>query len=130
MAWIRLERTIDVPPEVAWDALRDFGALHVRLAPGFAVDCRLEGNDRIVEFASGAVLRERLVSCDDDQRRLAWTIVDGPYTHHHGVAEIVDDGRGVTTFVWTTDLLPDHLAETTAQAMERGLDAIVATFAL
>jgi len=129
MASIRLERRIDVPPEVAWDALRDFGALHVRLAPGFAVDCRLEGGDRIVEFASGAVLRERLVACDDERRRLAWAIVDGPYAHHHGVAEIVDDGRGVTSFVWTTDLLPDDLAETTAQAMERGLDAIAAAFA-
>ena len=127
MASIRRERVIDVPPELAWDALRDLGGLHLRLAPGFAVACRLEGDDRIVEFASGAVLRERLVACDDGRRRLAWTIVDGPYTHHHGVAQIVDDGRGVTTFVWTTDLLPDELAEPTAQAMERGLDAIVAT---
>ena len=38
MATIRIETTIDAAPEDVWDALRDFGALHTRLAPGFAVD--------------------------------------------------------------------------------------------
>lgn len=124
MASIRLEITVDAAPDAVWDAVRDFGALHERLAPGFATDLRMDGSDRIVTFASGAVLRERLVSCDDDARRLVWAIIDGPYTHHNGSVEVsaLEDGR--TRFVWTTDLLPDELGDPTAEQMERGLAAI------
>ena len=35
MATICKEILIDAPPEHVWDALRDFGALHERLVPGF-----------------------------------------------------------------------------------------------
>lgn len=38
MASIRRETVIDCSPEQAWDALRDFGAVHIRLAPGFVTD--------------------------------------------------------------------------------------------
>ncbi len=127
MASIRQEITVDAGPDAVWDAVRDFGALHVRLAPGFATDLRMDGTDRIVTFVSGTVLRERLVSCDDTTRRLVWAIVDGPYTHHNGSVEVfgLEDGRA--RFVWTTDVLPDELGDPTAEQMERGLAAIEAT---
>ena len=127
MACIHREVLIAVDPARAWDALRDWGALHERLAPGFIRDVRLDGEDRIVTFDTGAVLREVLVDRDEERRRLAWTIVDGPYTHHHGVAEVHDAGHGRTRFVWITDLLPEELAAPTAQSMDRGLAAIRAT---
>lgn len=40
MATIRVERSIEAPPEQVWDALRDWGAIHERLVPGFVVDAR------------------------------------------------------------------------------------------
>jgi len=94
MASIHLERTIEASPETCWAALRDWGALHERLVPGFVVDARLEGDDRIVTFFNGAVARERLIDLSDEDRRLVWSIVDGPYTHHNGVAQVFanDDG--------------------------------------
>jgi hypothetical protein len=127
MATIYKETRIAVDPDEAWDALRDFGALHERLAAGFATDTRLEGQDRIVTFSGGSVLRERLVTIDDDARRLVWSIVDGPYTHHNGSAQIFRDCDGRTWFVWVTDVLPDELAPRTAELMERGLGAIKST---
>jgi hypothetical protein len=127
MACIHRETIIDVDPAQAWDALRDWGALHQRLAPGFVRDVRLDGEDRIVTFDSGAVLREVLVDRDEERRRLAWTIVDGPYTHHHGVAEIGEADGGRARFAWTTDVLPHALAAPTAENMDRGLAAIQAT---
>jgi hypothetical protein len=127
VASIYKDARIDVNPDVAWDALRDFGALHERLAAGFVTDTRLDGEDRIVTFSSGAVLRERLVSVDDDARRLVWSIVDGPYTHHNGSAQIFCDCDGRTWLVWIADLLPDELAPRTAEMMQRGLEAIKAT---
>lgn len=124
MASIYKDARIDIEPGEAWDALRDFGALHQRLAKGFVTDARLEGTDRIVTFFDGTVLRERLVSVDDDGRRLVWSIVDGPYSHHNGSAQIFCDADRRTWFVWTADVLPDETAVRTAEMMDRGLAAI------
>jgi hypothetical protein len=127
MASIRREILIDTSPEVVWDAVRDWTALHQRLAPGFVTDCHEEGGDRIVTFFNGAVVRERFISCDDAARRLVWSIVDGPYAHHNGAAQVFDDQGGRARFVWTTDLLPDELGPRTAEMMDHGLGAVQAT---
>ena len=69
MASIHKEIIIDASPADVWDALRDFGALHTRLVPGFVTDTKLDGEARIVTFANGTVAREVLVDSDDKQRR-------------------------------------------------------------
>jgi len=123
MASITREVLIDADPDDVWAALRDWGALHRRLAPGFVTDTRLDGDDRIVTFFNGTVLREVLVDRDDAARRIVWSVVDGPYAHHNGSAQVfaAEDG---TRFVWIADLLPDDLAGHTAESMERGLSVI------
>ena len=128
MASIRREISIVAPPEVVWAAMRAFGDLHRRLVPGFAVDAHLDGRDRIVTFFTGTVLRERLIDLDDTARRLVWSIVDGPYTHHNASTQVFADADGDgTVLVWIADLLPDEAAERTAAQMERGLDTIKQT---
>jgi hypothetical protein len=127
MASVRKQILIDAEPADVWDALRDWGQLHERLVPGFVVACELDGPDRIVTFFNGAVARERLVTCDDASRRLVWTIVDGPYEHHNGVAQVIDGGDGTTRFLWTADLLPDAAAGRTSEMMDHGLAAIAET---
>jgi hypothetical protein len=42
MASIRKEIVTAAKPQAVWDAVRDVGALHTRLVPGFVVDTRLE----------------------------------------------------------------------------------------
>ncbi len=123
MATIRVERTIDAPPADVWDALRDWGAIHERLAPGFVTDARLDGEDRIVTFFNGAVVREVLIDSDDEARRLVWSVVDGPYSHHNGAAQVFAEGGG-TRFVWTADLLPNEVAAPTGEMMEQGIEAL------
>ena len=93
MATIHEEVLIDVEPATAWDALADWGGLHERLARGFVTDTRLDGADRIVTFASGAELREVLITSDAEARRLVWSVVGGPYTHHNGSAQILGGAR-------------------------------------
>ena len=127
MASIRKEVLIDAPPEDVWDALRDWGAIHRRLVPGFVVDARLDGEDRIVTFFNGFEAREVLVDLDDDTRRLAWSLVEGPYTHHNGVAQVFDEGEGRSRFVWTADLLPDAAAAQTGEMMARGVGVVKET---
>jgi uncharacterized protein YndB with AHSA1/START domain len=127
MASIRKEILIDASPEYVWEAVRDWGALHERLVPGFTVDTRLDGEDRIVTFGNGTVLRERLIDLDDEARRLVWSIVDGPYTHHNASAQVFADGEDGARFVWLADLLPNELADGTAQAMEQGTNVVKQT---
>jgi uncharacterized protein YndB with AHSA1/START domain len=127
MASIRTEILIDASPDDVWAALRDWGALDERLAPGFATDVRLEDDDRIVTFFNGSVVRERLVDLDDDARRLAWTMVEGPYSHHNGYAQVFPEEDGRTRFVWITDILPNDLAARTAELMEHGTSVIKKT---
>jgi len=125
MASIRKEVVIDAEPAAVWSALRDFGALHERLAPGFVVDTQLEGDERTVTFFNGAVARELLVATDDDARRLAYSIVDGPLpiTHHNASAQVLDESDGRSRFVWIADVLPDDVAATMSGLMERGTAA-------
>jgi hypothetical protein len=127
MASICKERTIEAKPDEVWAALRDWGAVHERLVPGFVVDTQLDGEDRIVTFFNDAVARERLIDRSDENRRLVWSIVDGPFTHHNGVAQVLAGEDGATRFVWVADLLPNELAQTTAELMERGIETVKRT---
>jgi hypothetical protein len=134
MASVQKDIHLGAPATDAWDALRDFGAVHQRVAPGFVVDTRLDGHDRLVTFAGGTVARERLVTVDDHRRRLVYTVVEGPLgaTHHQASVEVLDDaGRGGSCgcrLVWTTDVLPDALASTIERLMDQGAAAIASAF--
>jgi hypothetical protein len=128
MASIRNEIVIDAPAELVWDALRDVGALHTRLVPGFVVNTELEPGARVVTFFNGQVLREVLVDIDDTERRVAWAINDEPFTHYSASAQVFPDGSGRCRFVWIADLLPNELRDHVAMMMARGLDVIRTTF--
>jgi carbon monoxide dehydrogenase subunit G len=126
MASIRREARIDARPETAWAALRDVGALHTRLVPGFVVDTVLEEGARVVTFGNGMVARELIVGVDDEQRRVAWSVVGGAMTHHNASAQVIPDGAGCR-FVWIADLLPNELAPAIAAMMDQGIAVIKAT---
>lgn len=127
MASIRKEILIDASPEDVWSAVRAWDALHERLVPGFVVDTRLDGEDRIVTFGNGLVLREVLIDLDDGARRLVWSIVDGPYEHHNASAQVFAEDGGRARFVWVADLLPHALAEQTGEAMGEGTKVVKQT---
>lgn len=130
MATVIREAEIDAPAARCWDALRDFFALHQRLAGGFVTTTEmLSDRDRRVTFFTGAVAVERLIGTEDEAMRLAYSVVEGPMgaTHHNASAQIVPDGPQRSKFVWITDALPDELGPRIASLMEAGLQAIKAT---
>ena len=94
MASIHKDIIIDATPDDVWDAVRDFGALHTRLAPGFVTDTKLDGDARIVTFANGTVARELLVDCDDARRRLVYAIVSERIKQHSASAQVFAEGDG------------------------------------
>jgi carbon monoxide dehydrogenase subunit G len=127
MASIRREVRIDARPETAWDALRDIGALHTRLVPGFVTDTRLEDGARIVTFSNGMVARELIVDVDETARRVVWSAVGGRMTHHNASAQVFPDGAAGCRFVWIADLLPNEVAPAIAAMIEQGIAVIKAT---
>jgi len=128
MASIRKEILIEARPEAVWDAVRDVGAVHERLAPGFVVDTRLEDGARIVTFASGLVARELIVDVDDAARKLVWAVVGSPrLTHHNASMQVFADGERRSRVVWIADVLPNEIAGYIAGLIEQGVGTMKKT---
>lgn len=127
MTSIIRETGIATTPAAAWDALRDFGALH-ELARGFVTSTKLEDDrTRVVTFFNGATAREALIGIDEQARRIAWTITDlAGATHHNGSAQILADGDspGRCRLRWVTDVLPDDVATRLGPMMDAGMVAM------
>ena len=127
MATIYREISIEADPDVVWAAVRDVDAVHQRLAPGLVTDTRLEDGVRVVTFANGFVVRERIVAVDDRTRRLAYAAVGGGATHHNASMQVFDDGRGASRLVWITDILPDEMAGPVGGIVEQAAPVIKET---
>jgi carbon monoxide dehydrogenase subunit G len=128
MASIRKEILIDTPPEKVWDAIRDVGALHERLVPGFVVDTRLEDGARVVTFGNGVVARELIVDLDEAARRLVWAVVGSPrLTHHNASVQVFADGERRSRVVWIADVLPNEIAGYMAGLLDQGLEVMKKT---
>src|SRR5262245_47909937 len=110
MATVRKEIPVKASAADAWDAIRDIGALHTRLVPGFVVATKLEPGARIVTFGNGLVVREPIVTIDDEAMRLVWSAEGGQTTHYNASAQVVRAADGSTRVVWTADFLPDAVA--------------------
>ncbi|WP_315813550.1 SRPBCC family protein [Bradyrhizobium sp. SZCCHNR2028] len=124
MASIQKDIPIAAPAAAVWDAVRDFGAVHTRLAPGFVTDTKLDGDVRIVSFANGSVVREQLVDCNDERRRLVYAIKNERITQHSASFQIVPEGEARCRVIWTTDVLPHEIAPYIEQQMALGARAM------
>jgi hypothetical protein len=126
MATIRKVVHTSARPDAVWDAVRDLGALHTRLVPGFVTATQLAPGERVVTFANGMVIREPIVSVDETLQRVAWTAVSEGLTHYNSSAEVLARPDGTTTVVWTSDVLPDTAAPLIDQLMTAGQEAMQA----
>jgi len=129
MASIHKDIPVDASPEAVWDAVRDFGAVHTRLAPGFVIDARLDGEARIVTFANGHVARELLVDCDDARRRLAYAIANERVSHYNASVQVLAEGGTRSRLIWTVDVLPNAIAAYIDAQMDLGARAVQKTLA-
>lgn len=126
MASVRREITTRAAPDHVWDAIRDIGALHTRLVPGFVVDTRLEPGARVVTFANGMVVKEPIVTVDERDRRLVWSAIGGPLTHYNGAVQVFAERTG-SRVVWIADFLPDAAAPVVQSMIEEGMAAMKKT---
>ncbi len=110
MASIHNDILLSAPAHDVWDAVRDFGALHQRLVPGFVTACTLDGDARIVTFANGSAAREVLVDCDEARRRLVYAISNERLKHYSATVQVIAEGERKSRLVWIIDMLPNELA--------------------
>lgn len=125
MPSIHNDVSLSAPARDVWDAVRDFGALHQRLVPGFVTACQLDGDARIVTFANGSVAREILVDCDDARQRLVYAINNERLTHYSASVQVITDGEAKCRLVWIIDMLPNELA---AYVQEQTKSAVIALY--
>ncbi|MES2055292.1 MAG: SRPBCC family protein [Pseudomonadota bacterium] len=142
MASVIGEISTALAPERAWDAIRDVGALHSRLVPGFVVATSLERNgnpiadastsvagvSRAVRFGNGLEVIEPIIDRDDRTRRLVWGATGGPLTHYNASCQVFADGDGGSRVVWIADLLPDAARDQVGAMIGEGLRAMKLTF--
>ena len=127
MATIQKEIEIARDKSFVWDAIRDVGAIHRRLVPGFVVDCKLEGDSRMVTFGNGMVVRELIVNVDDETCRHVWSVRSETLTHHNASIQVFATGAAKCRVVWIADLLPNEAADTVEKMIVQGLDAMKRT---
>lgn len=127
MATIRKEIEIGRSKEFVWDAIRDVGAIHRRLVRGFLLDCKLEGDWRTVTFANGMVVRELIVSVDDETCRHSWSARGGSLTHHNASVQVFPEADNKCRVVWIADLMPNEVASTIGEMIGQALKTMKQT---
>jgi hypothetical protein len=129
MASIRKEFFVAASAAHVWDALRDFGAVHRRVAPGFVTDLRLEEGARIVTFANGNVARELLVDADDERMRLVYAIIATRFVAHSASVQAFAEDADRCRVVWITDMLPNELTGYVSGQMDAAVKIMRETLA-
>jgi hypothetical protein len=126
MASVTKEIAISVSTETAWEKIRDFGGVQ-NLVPGFLVDCRLDGDARIVTFKNGRVARELLVDIDDTGRRLVYAEPTEPFVTRNASLQVFAEGEERCRIVWIIDFLPNKFADLMRANMDEALTIMKAT---
>jgi len=127
MASIRLEIPLDASAEHVWKRLRDVGEVKA-LFPGVLTASRLDGDARVVTFANGMNVKERIIDVDEKTRRVAYAVVEWQTTHHNASMQVLPEGEARSRLVWVTDLLPNELAPQVRALMEQGAQAVQRVF--
>ena len=121
MATIQKEIEIERNKDFVWDAIRDVGAIHKRLVPGFVINCKLEGHWRTVTFANGMVVRELIISVDDNTCRHSWAAEHESINHYNASVQVFSEGDHKCRVIWIADLMPNEMAGSIDQMIEQAL---------
>jgi carbon monoxide dehydrogenase subunit G len=121
MATLSKQIAVDSSAANVWSAIRDFGQVHTRVAPGFLTRLEMDKGDRVLTFFNGLEARERLVTVDDEQCRLVYSVVEGRPTHYNAAVQVFPEGDGRSRVIWTIDVLPNELGPTIGGMMEHAL---------
>ena len=126
MASFSIEITTKAVPETVWDAIKDIGALHTRLVPGFVVHTAVEQGARVVTFGNGMQVREPIIDLDETKRRLVWSAEAAGITHYNASVQVFEADEG-SRVVWIADFLPNDMRDQISSMMREGISVMKAT---
>lgn len=127
MACIYKFAALEVDADTAWDVIERYTRSAVHVFPSLSIGERQDGDYRVVTMPDGREVHELNISIDPDLRRSAYTIPGIPgVEHHHAVMQVLEDGEGNASLVWTTDVRPDQMAETLAPMYDIGFPELLA----
>lgn len=122
MGSVRRHVHINRDPETVWALVGDLARQHEWFP---LQSCRVEGKKRWITSASGLTFEEDIVTHDHSLRRFQYRIVGNPgITAHLGTCDVIDDGHGGSTVVYSTDMDPEALALVIAGAAGAGLEKL------
>ena len=125
MASITKQISLPADADRTWAAVRDVANPHLLFA-GVLTAAEPDGDDaRVVTFADGLVVRERILAVDDATRCVAYR-VEGLFEHHHATMTVAA-APGGSTLTWVTELRPDDAAPLVEGLMDQGLAAAAAS---
>jgi Polyketide cyclase / dehydrase and lipid transport len=93
-------------------------------------DVSIDGVVRTLTMPDGHVVRELIVAVDDEQRRLAYAVIEGsrpPLRHHHASMQVFPEGTAKSRLVWITDFLPSSQADLIRARTSRGVEEMKQT---
>ncbi len=98
--------TVDAQLETVWKNIADVGGISNLI--GFLSNSVLDGNARTCTLAEGGTLKEKIVTIDENRKRIVYSITESPLNmeFHVAIMEVKPCDNG-TEVSWTVDLLPD-----------------------
>jgi carbon monoxide dehydrogenase subunit G len=107
MATLRHHTRVDAPADEVWKLVADTGNIAAWF-PGLDASSQ-EGDVRTVNMG-GMEIKERIVTNDDDLRRLQYTIIEPQMGDVLVTLDVIDEGEGCLV-VYAADFSPDELRD-------------------
>jgi hypothetical protein len=121
---IYLERHIDAAAAAVWPRISDIRSPEHLTDMVHAVEV-IDDCERACVTDHGKIV-ERIVSVDDDRRRVAYTATESPFpiSQHNAAMTVTDDGNGCR-LTWITDVEPAAVADALAPVLAAEFEVIV-----
>ncbi|MEO0600794.1 MAG: SRPBCC family protein [Myxococcota bacterium] len=128
MATIKKTLEIAAPIERVWERVADLEG--VRNLFAMLADASLDGEVRTCRTVDGQQLKELIVSCDPELRRLVYAVVDSPFGFDfHAASWQLEPVAGGTRLTWYTEVKPDGAAAVLEPVIDGELPNIAAGLA-
>jgi hypothetical protein len=129
MPTIYLASRVEATATAVWSQISDIRAPERLTNMIHTVDVTGD-NERSCATDQGKIV-ERIISVDDEHRRIAYTAIASPFpiSHHNAAMTVIDDEDGCV-LTWVTDIEPAPVAEAMTPILAAEFDVIVSRLAM
>ena len=123
MKTISEKRSFSVSPRIIWDIISDLSRSD--WVPGVE-SISLEDNVRTFKMKGMGRLVEKILNCDHETLELEYSAIEtlAPINHHLAKINLLTNDKGLTDFIWTTEIDPEEFADAIQQVMVSSLDQL------